>query len=102
VSVPHTATGLLDDPVRPRAELRVIEINNGCRTVVCDVAGSYNRQGSLNISERVSGRSFGRKFSLIGPVADECAQHSDHSGLVTGRVLHDALQRVDAAEADVN
>jgi hypothetical protein len=34
-------------------------------------------------------------------VADERAQHGDDGGLVTRGVLHNALQRIDAAEPDV-
>ena len=40
--------------------------------------------------------------SPVGVVADKGAQHGDHSGLVTRRVLHDALQCVDAAQPNVD
>ena len=41
----------------------------------------------------------GRHTSVV---ANKCAQHGDDGGLVTGGVLHDALQCVDAAEPDVH
>jgi hypothetical protein len=35
-------------------------------------------------------------------VPDKCAQYGDNGGLVAGRILHSALQRVDAAEPDIH
>jgi hypothetical protein len=35
-------------------------------------------------------------------ITDEGAQYRDDSGLVAGRVLHQALKRIDPAEPDLN
>ena len=95
-------------------EVRMGEVDDGCGTVMGGVAGAYNRQGGLDVGWWLAGSRtmycgdaeeggmgwFGG--SHVGVVADKCAQHGDDGGLVTGGVLHDALQCVDAAEPDVH
>ena len=76
------------------------------------VAGVYNCQGGLDVgwqpargADDVCGDAdewADSTVSRVGVVTDKCAQHGDDGGLVTGGVLHNALQCIDAAEPDVH
>jgi hypothetical protein len=67
-------------------ELCSIEIYNSHRPIMGWITCAYNGQGSLNIGERMV-----RGASRISMIANVCAQDRDDSGLIAGRVLHNAL-----------
>ena len=77
-------------------QIRVREVDG---TAIGNVTVGYDPQGGLDIARRRVGCF---DSSPASPVTDKCAQHGDDGGLVTGGVLHNALQCVDAAESDVH
>ena len=79
--------------------MRVGEVDESCGTVVGGIAGGYDGESGLDVRWGAVWVPSGG--SCRGVITDESAENCDDGGLVAGRVLHEALERVDAAELDV-
>ena len=86
---------------RRDSQLCAIEVDDSCVAVICRVAGSDDGEGGLDISRGKARWSY-RLLRPTERIADEGAEYRDDGGLVAGGVLHEALQRVDAAEPDLD
>ena len=83
-------------------ELCVVEVYDSGTAVMCSVPGINDSYGSLDVSREPGGRRLMRLLDWPAAIPDVGAQYCDDGGLVTGRILHKPLERVDTAEPDID